>query len=120
MRPVVTAPLAALLKRFTPGHLPPMPGRFVVPAALRAYVLAGVAAHSDRPILAVVPGEREAEDLVDDLSLFTSDVALLPAWETLPFEHVSPNMVTMAARSVARHQLASGSPAVLRLAPTRR
>jgi len=84
-----------------------MPGRFVVPSAMRAFVLAGIQRHSDSPILAVVPGEREAEDLIDDLGLFTADAALLPAWETLPFEHVSPNQVTMANRAVARHQLKS-------------
>jgi len=90
-----------------------MPGRFVVPAAMRAFVLGGIQAHSEAPILAVVPGEREAEDLVDDLMLFTEDVVLLPAWETLPFEHVSPNMITMAHRAVARHQLRAGSHTVV-------
>ena len=52
----------------------------------------------------MVPGEREAEELVDDLALFT-DALHLPAWETLPFEHVSPNVATMAARAEARHAL---------------
>jgi transcription-repair coupling factor (superfamily II helicase) len=104
----VTAPLAALLDRFAPDHVPDMPGRFVVPAAMRSFVLAGIQSHAESPILAVVPGEREAEDLVDDLNLFTADAVFLPAWETLPFEHVSPNMVTMANRAVARHRLESG------------
>ena len=113
MPPAVTAPLAALVDRFTPEHVPTMPGRFVVPPAVRAYVLAGMAAQLQQPILAVVPGEREAEDLVDDLALFTENAVLLPAWETLPFEHVSPNMVTMAARSVARHRLSNGGSTVV-------
>ncbi len=56
-------------------------------------------------MLVITPREREAEELVDDLALFTDDVVLLPAWETLPFEHVSPNAHTMAMRSEARHRL---------------
>jgi transcription-repair coupling factor (superfamily II helicase) len=80
-----------------------MSGRFVVPAALRAVFLAGVARHVSAPIVAVVPGEREAEDLADDLALFTSSGVLLPAWETLPFEHISPNLSTMATRARARY-----------------
>ena len=56
-----------------------------------------------------IPSERAAEELADDLSLFTEDVAFLPAWETLPFEHVSPNASTMAKRGLARHQLATGA-----------
>jgi transcription-repair coupling factor (superfamily II helicase) len=83
--------------------VPDLAGRFVVPAALRAVFLAGVARHTPGPIVAVVPGEREAEDLVDDLALFTSSAVLLPAWETLPFEHISPNLSTMATRARARH-----------------
>jgi transcription-repair coupling factor (superfamily II helicase) len=31
----------------------------------------------------------------------------MPAWETLPFEHLSPNAATMARRSMARHRLAT-------------
>jgi len=48
-------------------------------------------------VVAVVPSEREAEELADDVSLFTR-AHLIPAWETLPFEHVSPNLATMARR----------------------
>ncbi len=58
------------------------------------------------PVLAIVAGEREAEQLAEDVALFTSDVIQLPAWETLPFEHVSPNVVTMARRVQARNALA--------------
>ena len=66
-----------------------------------------------RPLLVVVAGEREAEDLVEDVAIFTGDVLQLPAWETLPFEHVSPNVVTMAARVEARHRLTMDAPLVV-------
>ncbi|CAN5788440.1 transcription-repair coupling factor [soil metagenome] len=105
--PLVT-PLARLVDRWRPTDLPPLPGRWVVGPGGRAFVVAGLAHHADRPTLVVVPGELDAEELVDDLELFTESVALLPAWETLPFEHVSPNVRTMALRCRARHLLAQG------------
>jgi transcription-repair coupling factor (superfamily II helicase) len=74
----------------------------------RAIALAGLAAQLEELLLVVVPGERDAEELSDDLRLFIDDVTLAPAWETLPFEHVSPNLTTMAHRARARHRLAQG------------
>jgi transcription-repair coupling factor (superfamily II helicase) len=76
-------------------------------------VLAGALRSADRPILAIVAGEREAEELVEDIELFTDDVVHLPAWETLPFEHMSPNVVTMGRRVLARHKLAGTKPIVV-------
>ncbi len=105
---VVPAPLSALVDRWRRDLDPPLPGRVVVPPSARAVVLAAMARRSDDPILAVVAGEREAEELADDVALFTTDVTHLPAWETLPFEHVSPNVVTMAERVEARHRLTAG------------
>ena len=102
------APLASLAELYPADLVPDVPGRYVVPASARAVMLAGIARHLDGPVLAMVPGEREAEDLVDDLHLFTHDALLLPAWETLPFEHISPNVTTMAQRARARHELGQG------------
>ena len=102
------APLFRLGDRWTQELLPPFDGRHVIPPALRAFVLAGMARRAEAPILALVPGERDAEDLVDDLLLFTEAAIELPAWETLPFEHVSPNESTMAQRAHARHVLREG------------
>ena len=90
-----------------------------MPAAARALMLAGTAQHLDGPLLAVVPGERDAEELVDDLTLFTDHAYLLPAWETLPFEHLSPNVVTMATRAQARHILDSGTAGAIVVASVR-
>ena len=88
---------------------PPDPvGRWVVPSGARAFAIAGLAGRSDVPLLVITPGERDAEDLADDVGLFSEDVTLLPAWETLPFEHLSPNAATMARRSRARHRLDAG------------
>ncbi|MCL1598693.1 MAG: transcription-repair coupling factor, partial [Actinomycetia bacterium] len=76
-----------------------------VPPSARALLLGAMARRSDESLLAIVAGEREAEELADDVALFTAEVIHLPAWETLPFEHVSPNVVTMAERVEARHRL---------------
>ncbi|MEN8233745.1 MAG: transcription-repair coupling factor [Actinomycetota bacterium] len=107
------APLSSVLRRFGRDLVPPIPGRFVVPPALRAVVLAGIAERTGRSVLAVVPGEREAEELAEDVALFSMIGHHLPAWETLPFEHVSPSIATMADRIVARHALASDDQTVV-------
>ncbi|MDJ0790391.1 MAG: transcription-repair coupling factor [Acidimicrobiia bacterium] len=109
----MSAPLHALVDQWPKGLDLPAPGRIVIPPPLRAYVLATMAVTLDAPILGIVSGEREAEDLADDTALFLDDTIQLPAWETLPFEHVSPNVVTMANRVVARHRLSGAGPAVV-------
>ncbi len=113
------APLSALARLWPGERLPAIPGRAAVPPPLRALLLAAMAGDDDRPILAVVPGEHEAEDLVDDLALFHDGALLLPAWGTLPFEHISPNVGTMAVRAEARHRLASAEPRTVVVASVR-
>ena len=107
------APLARLLDLWPPQLFPASPGRATVPAAARPYVVAGLAAGrgsgAGGPLLAVAPTEREAEELAADARLYREGTLLLPAWETLPFEHVSPNASTMARRAEARCVLADGT-----------
>lgn len=109
----VAAPLTSALDRFGRDLVPLIPGRHVVPAALRAIVLAGISEHARRSVLAIVPGERDSEALAEDLALFSDRGYHLPAWETLPFEHVSPSIATMADRVVARHALAGRRAAIV-------
>ena len=111
--PEVPAPLSVLLDRWRRDFDPPLPGRVVVAPSARAYIVAATAKRLGKPVLAVVAGEREADDLVEDVAIFTEDVLQLPAWETLPFEHVSPNIVTMVARVEARHRLTLDAPLVV-------
>ncbi len=70
-------------------------------------------------MLCIVPGEHDAEEMVDDLTLFTDQALALPAWETLPFEHVSPNVTTMASRARARDLLSVGDPGTIVVASVR-
>jgi transcription-repair coupling factor (superfamily II helicase) len=86
---------------------------------MRAISLAGMSSHLDQPLFAVVPGERAAEELYDDVGLFTDTVWQLPAWGTLPFEHVSPNQVTMAHRAEALFHLQNGAPGTIVIASVR-
>ncbi|RMH84199.1 MAG: transcription-repair coupling factor [Actinomyces sp.] len=79
-----------------------------VPDAARALVLATVGAVSGRrPVLVATPTRAEAERLAADAAavLGPDEVALFPAWETLPFERVSPNVETMGRRLRILHRL---------------
>jgi transcription-repair coupling factor (superfamily II helicase) len=80
----------------------------------QAFVLAGlVRLGARRPVLVVTPTGASAEQLAHDLVGFTPGggsgrVEVLPAWETLPFERVSPDVSTMGRRLRLLWQLAGG------------
>ena len=72
-----------------------------VPEAARPLTIASIAAETDRsPVVIAVPTSTEAERLRSDLGRYLGEdeVALFPAWETLPFERISPNVETMGRR----------------------
>ncbi|HUP87626.1 MAG TPA: transcription-repair coupling factor [Acidimicrobiales bacterium] len=76
-------------------------GLVAVPDAARAFVLAGLASLSQRhPFVVAVPTSTDAEHLANDLRAFLGEdeVDVFPAWETLPFERVSPSVETMGRR----------------------
>ena len=108
----MTAPLAPLLAGWRSQPLPTLDSVWSVPAPGRAFAIAGLFSQLGETLLVVIPGETDAEELADDLRLFTDEVYAAPAWETLPFEHVSPNTLTMAARAEARRHL-SGGPSIV-------
>jgi transcription-repair coupling factor (superfamily II helicase) len=116
-------------------HEPSLPGviglpdaTLAVPRAAQAFVLAGLAGLSERrPILVVTATGVDAERLAGDLGCFLSEgtgdadleaaegdlhgpVALLPAWETLPFERVSPEVGTMGRRLAVLWHLLGDAP----------
>jgi transcription-repair coupling factor (superfamily II helicase) len=85
-----------------------------MPEPARAFVLAAIAELGSSPLLLVAtPTASEAEHLAHDLGAFTGSVAvdLLPAWETLPFERVSPSVETMGRRLQTMWHLRHGTPA---------
>ncbi|HEU5084683.1 MAG TPA: transcription-repair coupling factor [Acidimicrobiales bacterium] len=82
-----------------------------VPEPARALVIAGLAARSSRrPIVVATPATADAERLVNDLEALLGPDAVehLPAWETLPFERVSPGIETMGRRLHTLHRLGAG------------
>jgi transcription-repair coupling factor (superfamily II helicase) len=96
----VDGPLGALLE---PGRTALAeilePGEIRVGPPMRAYTLALLAERA-APLLVVVPTERDAEALCDDLAAFLgqSRVSHFPAWETLPHERLSPQPATVGQR----------------------
>src|SRR5690606_31088842 len=87
----------------------------VVPAGARPgllALLAGAGGLPDgarpRPLVVVTATGREADDLAAGLRgyLPAEDVAVLPAWETLPHERLSPRADTVARRLAVLRRLA--------------
>ncbi|MDO8361275.1 MAG: CarD family transcriptional regulator, partial [Actinomycetota bacterium] len=78
------------------------PSGFVaVPESARAVSLAALAQLGDRrPLVVACPTGTDAGQLYDDLVAYMpeGEVVLFPAWETLPFERVSPSVETMGRR----------------------
>ena len=76
-------------------------GLVAVPESARALTVAALAQLSDRrPLVIACPTGTDAGQLFDDLVQYMpeGDVVLFPAWETLPFERVSPSVETMGRR----------------------
>ena len=83
-----------------------------VPDSVRSVVLAALAQLSSaETVLVATATAREAEQLSHDLGPFLGReaVELLPAWETLPFERVSPATETMGRRLRTMWRMRHGS-----------
>ena len=118
-------PLAALL---APGRAAlediVEPGDIAAGSSLHAYVLALLATRKtseDAPLLVVVPAEKDAEAVVDDLGAYlgTAAVAHFPPWETLPHERLSPQPSTVGQRLRVLDRLTSGDALRAVVAPIR-
>ncbi|MEO5679678.1 MAG: transcription-repair coupling factor, partial [Acidimicrobiales bacterium] len=87
-----------------------------VPDAARPYVVAALASLGHgRPVVAVTATQADAEHLAHDVGAFlgAGAVSSFPAWETLPFERVSPAVETMGRRLEAVWRLRHDPPKVL-------
>jgi transcription-repair coupling factor (superfamily II helicase) len=87
-------------------------GVVAVPEAARAFAIAGIAEASRRgPAVVAVATNAEAERLAHDVAAYlgAGEVDLCPAWETLPFERVSPSVETMGRRLRAMWRLRTGA-----------
>ena len=82
----------------------------------QALLLAGLAQRTENEIIVVAtPTGMMANQLRDDLLGFLSerDVSLFPAWETLPFERVSPNCETMGRRLEVLWRVKNNRPKII-------
>jgi transcription-repair coupling factor (superfamily II helicase) len=84
------------------------------PPALRPFITAAIAADepgAGRPVLAITATTREADDLAAALGclLPPEQVAVYPAWETLPHERLSPRADTVGRRLAVLRRLAHPS-----------
>jgi len=122
-----------------PGVIARTATTLAVPGPAQAYALAGLASLSGRgPLVVVTATAIDAERMAADLACFLAPapgasgdgasgdrasgdgavtvgwsegpVALLPAWETLPFERVSPEVATMGRRLAVLWHLFGGAP----------
>ncbi len=82
-------------------------------------VAAGLARALDAPILVVAPGPHEAEALEAGVAAYLGEqrVALLPAWEALPYEGIGPTPEIAARRADAIHRLRDATGAFVVVAP---
>ncbi len=81
-------------------------GAVLTPDAGMPFLAAGMARH--RLVLAVTATTRQAEDLAAAASSLTGPgrVAVMPAWETLPHERLSPSSDTVGRRLAILRRLA--------------
>src|SRR5690606_321526 len=82
--------------------------RLTAPAALYPFVSASLA--GDSVVLAVTATEREADELATAVGALIGpdDVAVFPAWETLPHERLSPRSDTVGRRLAVLRRVVHG------------
>ena len=83
------------------GTLSGRDGAVACPDAARPAVIAALTSlHPDATFIVATATGQAAGQIADDLQALIgeSNVALFPAWETLPFERISPNVETMGRR----------------------
>lgn len=97
------ASLRALLRedRVLTGILGSVDATIAVPEPGRSIAIAALSELSGRkPLIVACPTGTMAAQIADDIATFfpPGEVLVFPAWETLPFERVSPSVETMGRR----------------------
>ncbi len=99
------------LRATVPTMATPGPGVLVIPEGLRPAAVT-LAAQQRRkkgltsPVVVITPSGRAANKFAQAARAWTKDVAVLPSWETLPHERLSPQVDTMAQRATVLRRLA--------------
>ena len=91
-----------------PTPTAPAPAPAPAPAAAPLTTPGGIPATTGTPLLVVTATGRQAEETAAALTCYLPDaeVAVFPAWETLPHERLSPRADTVAARLAVLRRLA--------------
>ena len=82
-------------------------------------LLAALAVALEAPLLVVAPGPREAEELAGGIGAYlgAEGVALLPAWDALPYEGMDPAPEVAARRTDAIARVRAATPPFALVAP---
>ncbi|MDO5672057.1 MAG: transcription-repair coupling factor [Actinomycetaceae bacterium] len=83
----------------------------------RARQVAHTGPHPCPPLVVVSATGREADTLAQEIGAYIPDVAVFPAWETLPHERLSPSSRTMAARIAVANRLTNPKAGHLQAGP---
>jgi transcription-repair coupling factor (superfamily II helicase) len=116
-------PLSDRLEQFLRGTWPGSKRIQGLQGGARAFVLARVAERIKRPLLIITANANQAENLYDDLSFFLGEeralppfrkrLHLLPSWEVLPFEKLSPHPDNIAGRLEGLYKLVEEAAPIL-------
>lgn len=97
----------AALDRATGSLASGRSGVLVMPKGARPPAIAALARSAQaRPALVLTATGRDAERLTNALRSWIDGVEMMPAWETLPHERLSPQVDTMARRIAVLRRLA--------------
>lgn len=98
------------LRRTLPVMATAGPGTLVIPEGLRP-AAATLAVHERKergltsPVVVVTASGRQAHRFAQAAQAWTNGVSVMPSWETLPHERLSPQVDTMAQRATVLRRL---------------
>ncbi len=80
-----------------------------IPVAAQAYLLCALTQSTDKPVVHIVPQDKDMEAIAALCRFLTPErtILTLPAWDTLPYDRISPSPAITAARITTLAQLAS-------------
>src|SRR5207245_4374271 len=124
-REVVTATVGTieeLLAEAAGALAPSLQGEHVLasaPAAGHPFVAAALAVATGAPVLAVAPDPRSAQTLADGAAAWLGGerAVLFPAWESLPYEGISPGPLTAGRRAAAANRVRQATGPMVVAAP---
>jgi transcription-repair coupling factor (superfamily II helicase) len=79
-----------------------------IPIAAQGYLLCALQRETKKPVVHVVPQDKDMAAMADLCRFLAPDVTILtlPAWDTLPYDRISPSAAITAARLSALSTLA--------------